>query len=106
LPKTIRNQTEGQAQERLYKGNDMEIIGFKMRGQRGFEIYKNAIGDITIKQIDPFEDKEIIMVFTKYEAMNLQNMMDKLIDIAEDTIEQILENEDGEENDGQESSAI
>lgn len=81
----------------------MEIIGFKMREQRGFEIYKNAGGNITIKQFDPLEQKDIIMVFTKYEALHLHNMMDKMIDISEGMIESILENEEGEENNGRES---
>lgn len=69
----------------------MEIIGFKMKEQRGFEIYKNMGGNITIKQFDPQENKEIILILTKYEAINLQGMINKMIDIAEDTIEQIFE---------------
>jgi hypothetical protein len=69
----------------------MEIIGFKMKEQRGFEIFKNMAGNITIKQFDPQENKEIILILTKYEAINLQGMINKMIDIAEDTIEQIFE---------------
>jgi len=84
----------------------MEIIGFKMREQRGFELFKNANGDITIKQIDPYLDQEALIVLTKDEAEHLQNLLSSMIEIAEDLISPILENEDGDQNDGKESRAI
>ena len=65
------------------------IIGYKMRQQMGFEIFKNQNGDITIEQVDPYQAEKITIALSKAEAKALRDMLDEMIEIAEEPIEQI-----------------
>jgi hypothetical protein len=79
-------------------------IGYKMSEQRGFEVFLNGNGTISIKQLDPLTNHENLIVLSKSEADALQSCLLELIPDTVDLIEEITENQEGEQSNGNEPS--
>jgi adenylate kinase family enzyme len=75
-----------------------------MSDQRGFEVFLNGNGTISIKQLDPLTNHENLVVLSKSEADALQGFLLDLMPDTVELIEEIEEMQEGEQNDGNEPS--